>query len=175
MNEWINPPNPPKNHFIFFFSFFLFSKLTLTPLSLKSLPLVCPATNHNNSSATPLKNTFLVVSKGNVLFRRLNRIWQPNLEIVPRCMLWVEGGERWSEVDGHTHTTTTTTTLHLCQFDHLSWLHDPWYLVSSPSIVAPPHCWVSSSSSSSTQVHRSMSRLHWHGYSYSQCYPCCCC
>lgn len=49
----------------------------------KSLALVLPLINQRSSSATPRKNTRLVVSRGKVLFRKLYRIWDPKILRVP--------------------------------------------------------------------------------------------
>mmetsp|Transcript_9800 Transcript_9800/g.28296 ORF Transcript_9800/g.28296 Transcript_9800/m.28296 type:complete len:318 (+) Transcript_9800:682-1635(+) len=53
-----------------------------TPFSFNSFALVEPLTNHNNSSATPLQNTRLLVNNGNDLLKSY-RMEQPNLEMVP--------------------------------------------------------------------------------------------
>lgn len=49
----------------------------------KSLALVLPLMNQRSSSATPRKNTRLVVSRGKVLFRKSYRIWDPKILRVP--------------------------------------------------------------------------------------------
>mmetsp|Transcript_199 Transcript_199/g.621 ORF Transcript_199/g.621 Transcript_199/m.621 type:complete len:323 (-) Transcript_199:1949-2917(-) len=53
-----------------------------TPFSFNSFAFVEPFTNHNNSSATPLQKTRLLVNNGNDRLKSY-RMEQPNLEIVP--------------------------------------------------------------------------------------------
>ena len=48
--------------------------------------LVSPEMNHNNSTKTPLKNTFLVVNKGKPSFKSYLAC-APNKEIVPVLVL----------------------------------------------------------------------------------------
>ena len=77
-------------------------------LVAKVLAFVQPDTNHRSSSATPFHHTRLVVRRGKMPSRKLNRIWHPNRERVPvcfqketiRCMLRVSVRVSKCERDG---------------------------------------------------------------------------